>query len=53
MLEDPISEKVLFHEFPAGSTILVTVDEDDPESLAFESIEAPDKPPVELAEGSA
>ncbi len=54
MLEDPISEKVLFHEFPAGSTILVTVSEDDPESLTFESIEAtPDKPPVELAEGTA
>ncbi len=50
MLEDPISEKVLFHEFPAGSTILVTVSEEDPESLAFEAITAPEKPPVELAE---
>ena len=50
MLEDPLSEKVLFKEFPAGSTILVTIDEDDPERLAFESVETPDKPPVELAE---
>jgi ATP-dependent Clp protease ATP-binding subunit ClpC len=49
MLEDPVSEKVLFREFPAGSTVLVTVDEQD-EALAFESIETPDKPPVELAE---
>ena len=50
MLEDPLSEKVLFKEFPAGSTILVTVDEEDPDVLAFETVETPDKPPVELAE---
>ena len=50
MIEDPISEKMLFREFPAGSTILVAVDEDDSESLAFEAIETPNKPPVELAE---
>jgi hypothetical protein len=50
MLEDPMSEKVLFREFPAGSTILVEVDEDDPDQLAFEAIETPNKPPVELAE---
>ena len=37
-------------EFPAGSTILVTVAEDDPDTLAFEAVETPDKPPVELAE---
>ena len=43
-------EKVLFKEFPAGSTILVTVDADDPEALAFEAVETPDQPPVELAE---
>jgi ATP-dependent Clp protease ATP-binding subunit ClpC len=50
MLEDPLSEKVLFKEFPAGSTILVTTDPDDPDRLAFEAVETPDKPPVELAE---
>ena len=50
LLEDPLSEKVLFKEFPAGSTILVTVDEEDGKKLAFEAIETPAEPPVELAE---
>jgi ATP-dependent Clp protease ATP-binding subunit ClpC len=50
LLEDPLSEKVLFKEFPAGSTILVTVDEEDDTKLAFEAIETPAEPPVELAE---
>ncbi|MGI9585031.1 MAG: ATP-dependent Clp protease ATP-binding subunit, partial [Acidimicrobiia bacterium] len=50
LLEDPLSEKVLFKEFPAGSTVLVSVGTDDPDVLAFEAIETPDKPPVELAE---
>jgi len=50
MLEDPLSEKVLFKEFSAGSTILVTVDPDDPEGLAFDPIETPDKPLVDFAE---
>ncbi|MFV1971209.1 MAG: ATP-dependent Clp protease ATP-binding subunit, partial [Acidimicrobiia bacterium] len=49
LLEDPMSEKVLFKEFPAGSTILVTVDDDADDKLAFEAIEAPAEPPVELA----
>ena len=50
LLEDPLSEKVLFKEFPAGSTVLVTVDEEDGSKLAFEAIETPAEPPVELAE---
>ncbi|MCL1593452.1 MAG: ATP-dependent Clp protease ATP-binding subunit [Actinomycetia bacterium] len=50
LLEDPLSEKVLFKEFSAGSTVLVSVDGDDAESLAFEAVETPDKPLVELAE---
>ncbi len=50
LLEDPLSEKVLFKEFAAGSTVLVTVDADDPEGLAFEAIETPDKPLVDFAE---
>jgi ATP-dependent Clp protease ATP-binding subunit ClpC len=50
LVEDPLSEKVLFKEFSAGSTILVNVDPDDPESLSFEAVETPDQPPVELAE---
>jgi ATP-dependent Clp protease ATP-binding subunit ClpC len=52
LLEDPLSEKVLFQEFSAGSTILVTVSEEDEGILAFEAIETPDKPPVELAENA-
>jgi ATP-dependent Clp protease ATP-binding subunit ClpC len=51
LLEDPLSEKVLFHEFPAGSTILVDVDEDGT-GLTFAPVSAPDQPPVELAKSS-
>ena len=50
MLEDPLSEKVLFNEFPAGTTVVVDVDPGDAEQLAFDSVETPDQPPVELAE---
>ena len=50
MLEDPLSERVLFNEFPAGTTVLVDVDDDDPEQLRFDSIEMPDQAPIELAE---
>jgi len=49
LLEDPLSEKVLFHEFAAGATILVDVDEDG-SGLTFTAVLAPDQPPVELAE---
>jgi len=50
LLEDPLSEKVLFKEFAAGSTVLVSVDAEDPEALVFEAIETPIEPLVELAE---
>ena len=49
-LEDPMSERVLNKDFPAGATILVDVDSDDPENLKFVSVETPDQPPVELAD---
>jgi ATP-dependent Clp protease ATP-binding subunit ClpC len=49
LLEDPLSEKVLFHEFPTGATILVDVDEDGG-GLTFDPVSAPDRPPVELAQ---
>jgi ATP-dependent Clp protease ATP-binding subunit ClpC len=52
LLEDPLSEKVLFQEFSAGSTILVTVSEEDEKALAFEAIETPTKPPAELVENT-
>jgi len=50
MLEDPLSERVLFNEFSAGTTVLIDVDGDDPEQLKFDSIEVPDQAPVELAD---
>jgi ATP-dependent Clp protease ATP-binding subunit ClpC len=50
-LEDPLSEKVLHKEFPAGSTVLVDVDpSDDERHLSFVALETPDQPPVELAD---
>jgi len=48
-LEDPLSEKVLFGEFPANSTVLVDVDEEG-DDLTFTAVETPTQPPVELAE---
>ncbi|MEX1207793.1 MAG: ATP-dependent Clp protease ATP-binding subunit [Acidimicrobiia bacterium] len=50
MLEDQLSEKVLFGEFTANTTILVDVDPEDPEQISFTRIEAPDQPPVEMAD---
>ena len=50
MLEDPLSEKVLFGEFTAGSTVLVDIDPEEPEQVTFTAIETPDQPPVEMAE---
>ncbi len=50
LLEDPLSERVLQKEFPAGATILVDIDEEDEDSLSFVSVETPAQPPVELAE---
>ncbi|MBT8203493.1 MAG: ATP-dependent Clp protease ATP-binding subunit [Acidimicrobiia bacterium] len=50
LLEDALAEKMLYHEFAAGSTVLVDVDEDDPEVLAFGGVDTPNTPPVELAD---
>jgi ATP-dependent Clp protease ATP-binding subunit ClpC len=50
LLEDPLSERVLQRDFPAGSTVLVDIDAEDEDSLSFVSIETPDQPPVELAD---
>jgi ATP-dependent Clp protease ATP-binding subunit ClpC len=50
MLEDPLSEKVLYGEFPAGVTILVDIDPEDPESLSFSAVETPESPHVEMAD---
>jgi ATP-dependent Clp protease ATP-binding subunit ClpC len=50
LLEDPLSEKVLYKEFTAGSTVLVDIDGENPDELSFDSVETPDQPPVELAD---
>ncbi len=50
LLEDPLSEKVLFGEFSAGSTVVVDADAEEEGALAFNAIETPDAPELELAE---
>jgi ATP-dependent Clp protease ATP-binding subunit ClpC len=50
MLEDPLSEKVLFGEFAANSTVLVDIDPDNPEEVTFAAVETPDRPELEMAD---
>jgi ATP-dependent Clp protease ATP-binding subunit ClpC len=52
LLEDPLSEKVLFGEFSAGSTVLVDADGDEERNLTFSAVETPDVPPVEMVDSS-
>ncbi|HEV3363015.1 MAG TPA: NDP-hexose 4-ketoreductase, partial [Acidimicrobiia bacterium] len=52
LVEDPISEKILWKEYEAGDTIIVDVGpgEDGEEAIVFKKAErTPDHPPVELA----
>jgi ATP-dependent Clp protease ATP-binding subunit ClpC len=53
LLEDPLSEKILWKEFEAGDTILVAVETDEVTNrrgLVFRKAErSPDHPPVEMA----
>jgi ATP-dependent Clp protease ATP-binding subunit ClpC len=53
MVEDPLSERLLWKEFRAGQTIMVDA-EPDPETgervITFNAIETAQPPPVELAE---
>jgi ATP-dependent Clp protease ATP-binding subunit ClpC len=52
LVEDPISEKILWKEFEAGEVIIVNVkpDEKGDDQIVFEKGErSPDHPPVELA----
>jgi len=53
MVEDPLSERLLWKEFRAGETIIVDA-EDDPEGgeqlITFRSIEGFQPPPMEFAE---
>ncbi|MDP8991450.1 MAG: ATP-dependent Clp protease ATP-binding subunit, partial [Actinomycetota bacterium] len=46
MVEDPLSERILWKEFRAGETIIVDVEEDE---IVFRSVEGFEPPPVELA----
>ncbi|MGH9304396.1 MAG: AAA family ATPase, partial [Acidimicrobiales bacterium] len=50
LIEDPLSEKILWKEFRVGETIIVDVED---ETLCFKSIEGFGPPPVELAEAGA
>ncbi|HUP70530.1 MAG TPA: ATP-dependent Clp protease ATP-binding subunit [Acidimicrobiales bacterium] len=47
-IENPLSERILVKEFPAGQTIIVDVDPDTNE-IAFHAVESFEPPPVELA----
>jgi ATP-dependent Clp protease ATP-binding subunit ClpC len=46
LLEDPLSERILWKEFRAGETVLVDVEDD---AITFRSIEGIEPPSVELA----
>ena len=46
LIEDPLSEKILWKEFHAGETIVVDA---DGEEITFRSVEGIEPPPVELA----
>jgi ATP-dependent Clp protease ATP-binding subunit ClpC len=46
MVEDPLSEKILWKEFRAGETVIVDVEN---EEIVFRAIEGFEPPPVELA----
>jgi ATP-dependent Clp protease ATP-binding subunit ClpC len=52
LVEDPLSERILWKEFRAGETIIVDV-EPDPETgdqvVVFRSVEGLEPPPVEMA----
>jgi ATP-dependent Clp protease ATP-binding subunit ClpC len=47
MVEDTLSERILWKEFRAGETVIVDAEGDE---VVFRSIEGIEPPPVELAE---
>jgi ATP-dependent Clp protease ATP-binding subunit ClpC len=50
LVEDPLSEKILWKEFRAGETIIVDVEgEGDDAQIVFRAVEGFEPPPVELA----
>ena len=52
LLEDPLSEELLQGKYKAGSTIIVSLNEED-EKLEFESVEAPNEPEVDFADSDS
>ena len=52
LLEDPLSEELLQGKYKAGSTIIVSLNEED-ETLGFESVEAPNEPEVDFADSDS
>jgi ATP-dependent Clp protease ATP-binding subunit ClpC len=46
MIEDPLSERILWKEFRVGETVVVDVEDNE---IVFKSIEGVEPPPVELA----
>jgi ATP-dependent Clp protease ATP-binding subunit ClpC len=52
LVEDPLSERILWKEFRAGETIIVDVEPDTEtgeQVIVFRSIEGLQPPPVEMA----
>ena len=47
MIEDPMSERILFKEFHAGETVIVDVENGE---IAFRTVEGFEPPPVEMVE---
>ena len=52
LLEDPLSEELLQGKYKAGSTIVISLNEDR-SSLEFEPVEAPDEPPVDFVDSES
>ncbi|MEN3273772.1 MAG: ATP-dependent Clp protease ATP-binding subunit ClpC, partial [Actinomycetota bacterium] len=50
MIEEPLSERILMKEFPAGVTIIVDAENDE---IVFRSVEGFEPPPVEVVEAEA
>jgi ATP-dependent Clp protease ATP-binding subunit ClpC len=50
MIEDPLSERILYKEFSAGLTIIVDVEDGE---IAFRSVEGFEPPPLESIEAGA
>ena len=49
LLEDPLSEELLKGKYKAGSTIIVSLNEEEG-SLSFEGVEAPNEPQVDFVD---